>query len=59
MSFIGWLGKRLWCSVAGHRMESSRIYYATAKSVQSGYRCARCRKSQLFLRRWQEVHDAE
>lgn len=55
MQIVTWLAKRTACLVAGHRLHADRIYYPPAKSVVSGYRCGRCGKQQIALRRWQEA----
>jgi len=59
ISFLRWVGRRLKCTVYGHRFKAQRIYYPPAKSVQPGFCCERCAKTQTVLRRWDEVVDDE
>jgi len=54
-SLITWAGRRLICLVVGHQLTPSRTYCGMTKSVEPGYRCERCGKTQLVLYRWQEV----
>lgn len=53
---LRWVVRRTICLLIGHRMASTRIYHAQAKSVMPGYHCLRCGHTQSLLRRWQERH---
>lgn len=55
IAVFAWLVRRIWCSIRGHHLVADRIYYPPAKSVTSGYRCTRCSKTQLLLKRWQSA----
>lgn len=57
--FAQWIGKRLVCSILGHRLESARVFHHHAKTMTNGYRCTRCGRSQLHAYIWQRTVDDE
>lgn len=55
---LKWAVARLKCSLLGHQLTPGRFFYGPSASVQNGYCCERCGKTQLLLYRWQSVADA-
>lgn len=55
---LRWTARRLWCAATEHQLEHARFFYPPAKSMEGGYCCRRCGKTQLLLYRWQSVADS-
>lgn len=51
---LSWLYRRVTCAVLGHALETGRFFHPSSSSMQSGYVCDRCGKTQLLLYRWQQ-----
>jgi hypothetical protein len=54
-AFLRWLPRRLWCSAAGHRFESTEV--PSRYGLVDGYECERCGESTRMLWVWQRRVD--
>jgi len=57
MSLFGFIYRRMVCLVRGHTFKRRRVYCPMSKLMESGYRCERCNKEQVWLARWQECEE--
>lgn len=59
MTLLTYPFKRAACLILGHKFRHAKVYSPRSKSMEPGYCCRRCGKTQSLLWRWQSVSEGE